>query len=592
MAQEINQKAVSFQSHWIVEIARAGILLSAFLVVIYCIWTLNRGFEITDEAYYLLLATHAGSVKLYISAQQWITAGFWGLTGSITMFRAAGLVLLLGSSALLAMGVISAGRSLGLVAGRLESRAVVLAGSAISAMLYASTINLSPCYNLLASAGAYAAAGLVLLAANRLNITYKYVLFVLAGCALGAETLCKPSAGIATFALLVVWIGVFECLYFDKIFGSLAMVLGAATFVGIALLVNTTIGDAAQAFEQGLQLFRMVQVETIWARLVRYRIDFWEHFLTAMQAFAIPILAMIVYATTRRVNFALFGIIALVVTLIFGGLNAGEPTFLMHNATFDGFLFGGFNRYLVQTVAILAMLIMALAVSIPLWSENRSTLALFVGLILLPYSVAIGTGNSLFTQVIDSLAPWGVLIAVLVVARHPDEFNKINISLIGICFFVTIAFQIVTSSLRPYHLSLPLTKQDQTAQVGDIGEVKVDAETNKFLIDMSAAIMECDIAPGAPFIGLYNIPGVALALKAVPVLTPWLNNSAQAESVIGRLPPEGLHSVVVARQMGDREALPPLPQQLAGFPLGYRYCGMATYPYMRQKIQIWQSQSR
>ena len=64
------------------------------------------------------------------------------------------------------------------------------------------------------------------------------------------------------------------------------------------------------------------------------------------------------------------------------------------------------------------------------------------------------------------------------------------------------------------------------------------------------------------------------------------------EFVIERVRDEGLHSVVVALQIGDNETFPPLPQQLAAFPFGYRYCGMATYPNMQQRIQIWQSQAR
>jgi hypothetical protein len=592
--QEENYNVILFHSFWEVKsLARTMILLCAFLVIAYCVWTLDRGFEITDEAYYLLLAMHAGSVKLYISAQQWITAVLWQLSGSLTMFRATGMISLLASSALLALGVFSACLRFGLVADRFELKGVVLAGSAVGAMLYASTINLSPSYNLMASAGAYAAAGMVLLASNRSRILLKYVLFTLAGCAVGAEALCKPPAGAATLALLVLWGVVFERSRFDKIFGPVAMICGAVTFAGIALLVNTTFSDATQAIEQGMQLFRIVQVETIGVRLVRYSIEFWEYFLATMSAFAISIVAMIVYATTRRAIFAQFGLAALVITLVFGSLDTGRPTFSMHNATVGSYLFGGFNRYDVQIVAIFAMLVMALIVSNLIWNKNRSTLALFIGLILLPYSVAIGTGNTLFTQVIDSLAPWGVLIAVLVVALHSDDFNKMLSSLIGVCFIVTIALQIVTSCYRPYHLSLPLTKQDQSMTVGNLGEVKVDAVTYKFLTEMKAAVNECGIAPGTPFIGLYNIPGVALALQATPVLTPWLNNRAQAEFVIERVRSEGLHSAVVALQMEDYGAFPPLPQQLVAFPLGYRYCGMATYrSYMLQKIQIWQSQTR
>lgn len=572
------------------------IFLCAFLVIAYCIWTLDRGFEIADEAYYLLLAMHAGSVKLFISAQQWITAGLWQMTGSITMFRAAGMVLLLASSALLALGVFSACLRFGLVADRFGSKGVVLAGSAVGAMLYASTINFSPGYNLLASAGAYAGAGMVLLASTRSSMLYKYVLFALAGCAVGAEALCKLSAGAATLALLVFWVAIFERPRVDKIFGPVVMVCGAVTFAGIFLLVNTTISDATQVFEQSMQLFRMVQVETIGARLVRYSFEFWEYFLATLRAFAIPVVAMIIYTTTRRAIFALFGLAALVITLVFGSLDAGWPTFSMQNATFGSYLFGGarIKIHYVQIVAIFAMLVMALIVSIPVWNKNRSTLALFLGLILLPYSVAIGTGNALFTQVIDSLAFWGVLIAVLVVARYPEYLGKMPISLIGLCFIVTIALQIVTSGFIPHGLSSPLTEQDQTMTVGNLGEVKVDAGTYKFLTEMRTAVKECDIAPGAPFIGLYNIPGVALALQAVPVLTPWLNNREQAEFVIERLRPEELHSTVVALHVTANGGFPRqgLPQPLATFPLGYRYCGIATYPYKQQRIQIWQSQAR
>ena len=575
-----NYTAIPFNSLMEVEsVARVLILLCALVVIAYCVWTLDRGFEITDEAYYLLLAIHAGSFKFYISAQQWLTAGLWQVTGNIMMFRAAGMVLLLASSTLLSLGVFSACLRFGLVEDRFESKCVVLAGSAVSAMFYASAINLSPCYNLLSSAGAYAAAGMVLLASNRSRILHKYVLFVLAGCALGAEALCKLSAGIATFTLLVFWVVILERSRFEKFFGSVAMGLGTVTFAGVALLVNTTISDATQAVEQGMQLFRMVQIETIGARLIRYSFEFWQYFLATMRGFAIPIAVMIVYAITHRAVFALLGLVILLISLLFGS-----------------YLYGGWNAdgSITAPVAIFAMLVMALIVSKPVWNKNRNALLLFLGLILLPYSVAIGTGNALFTQVIASLAPWGALIAVLVVAHQSDDFDKMPSVIIGIFFIVTITIQIVTSGFRPYHLLLPLTKQNQTTTVGSLGKVKVDAGTFKFLAEMKAIAKMCSIAPGTPFIGLYNIPGVALALQTTPVLTPWLNNRVQADFVLDRSSADELHSAVVAfRMVGINGAIyPPLPQRMAAFPSGYRYCGMATYPYNQQRIQIWQSQAK
>jgi hypothetical protein len=109
---------------------------------------------------------------------------------------------------------------------------------------------------------------------------------------------------------------------------------------------------------------------------------------------------------------------------------------------------------------------------------------------------------------------------------------------------------------------------------------------------MKATVEECDIAPGAPFIGLYNIPGVPLTIQAIPLVTPWFNNWEQAEFVLERVHSEDMQSALVAFQMIGEEVFPPLPQQLSAFPFGYRYCGSAIYPYREQRIQIWQFLAR
>jgi hypothetical protein len=238
------------------------------------------------------------------------------------------------------------------------------------------------------------------------------------------------------------------------------------------------------------------------------------------------------------------------------------------------------------------MLMMILVSSIPVWNKSCSVLTLFAGLLVLPYTVAIGTGNALFTQVMDSLAPWGAVVAVLIVAKQSDDFNKMVTLLVGFCFMGIVSLQIITSGLQPYHLSSPLTKQEKTVVVEGLGKIKVDGETFKFITDLKAAAKVCDITPGTPFLGFYNIPGVALSLQAIPVMTPWLNNKSQAEFVLERVRSANLHSAVLALKMEVNGTFPLLPEQLVTFPFGYRYCGMAIYPLGQQKIQIWQPLAR
>lgn len=561
------------ESHGLESVGNVIIILFAVLVIGYCIWILDKGFEITDESYYILVAIHASSQKVYVSAQHWISGWLWHLTGSLTMFRAAGMVALLLSSTILALGVFSICMRFKAVNTSFQAKWVVVASSVISAMLYASTINFSPSYNLLASAGAYAAAGLVLFATQCLTTLHKYTLYILAGCALGIEVLCKASAGVSTFIVLIAWLLAFDRSWFHRIWGAMSVATGAVAFSGIALLVNTSIGDAAQALAEGLQLFRIVQVEPIDSRLFRYATQFSLDILTTVFTFGLPIISLAIFAKTRRIFFAKLGIVLLILIIFFRGHHIG----------------GWENGVSVMPpVAIVAMLIMTLVVSIPVWYKNRGLSFLFGGLIVLPYSVAMGTGNSLFTQIIVSLAPWGALIGLLVVAQFPKNFSKMAIALVGLCYIATLSSQIVTSGFRPYHMATPLIKQNLKFSLGNLGVVKVDERTYKFLTDLNAASKICNMVSGVPFLGLYNIPGVALALQVKPVLSPWLNNLAQATFVLKRTLPEELHSMVVALNLGDSLDISSLPPQLKHFTSNYRHCGTATYPFGNQKIQLWQ----
>jgi hypothetical protein len=569
----INSPKLAY-SNWLIErVCISGALLFSIAVVIYCIWTLDRGFEITDEAYYLLAAIHAGTQEVYISAQHWITGWLWKSTESLVMFRAAGMIALLLTSALLALGVFSVSLRNGVLENNVKSRSGMIAGSIVCAMLYASTINFSPSYNLIATAGAYAAAGLVLLGSQRPSFAYKFMLYFFAGCGIGAEVISKASAGASTYAILIVWLCVFEITRFNKIFGLLVMTAGVIVFCGIVLFANTTISDASYAIENGLEIFRIVQSEAIDARLTRYLVQFSQYIKETLFFFAIPIISFALYAKKQKILFVIFGLVVLIIILINGR-----------------YLFGGWNYdgSLTPPYAIVGLIIMILIISFAAWRNNKNQVVLIVGLILLPYSVAMGTGNTLFTQIIISLAPWGALVGALMFARSPENTSKMPILIIGLCFIGTVSSQIITSGFRPYQISNSLIDQNQTFVMENLKRVKVDAETHKFLEGIRAAAKKCDLAPGFPFLGFYNIPGVALALQASPVITPWLNNVEQADFVLNRTDQKRLRSVLVALKMENNGAqMPPLPEQLKDFPLSYIYCGTVTYPFHNQIIQIW-----
>ncbi|HEV2613568.1 MAG TPA: hypothetical protein VGV92_02540 [Gammaproteobacteria bacterium] len=550
---------------------KACIFLSVLIVISYCIWTLDRGFDITDEAYYLLLSIHPHAVTFFISAAQWITSTLWQITGSVYAFRAIGMCILLFSSLLLALGTVVACTRCNLISViHFGERVTIIASTFCGALFYAATINFSPSYNLLASAGAYAAAGLVLFTVNNSDGWRNALLCFLAGCALGIELICKGSSGIATLGVVLILTVTLSCTWRDKIMNMAMTVFGLCAFIFAVILIKTTIADSLNSFNHGLMLFRLVQTETVSARLLRYFIEFSHYLFVAAVAFAIPFIAFLLYAFTRYAVFIIIGLAVLAYTLISGH-----------------YLQGGLNQYSPEAISLFVILILGLVSSFPAWTKNRKIMVLLGGLFILPYSVAIGTGNSLFTQVIDSLAPWGALISVLAFADSPKEYSKIPIMFINIFFVITMSIQIMSSLLLPYHLDKPLAQKSYPVSVGNLGVIKMDAQTQLFVSDITQAAQKCHILPGRPFLGLYNVPGVALVLQAVPPLTPWLNDEVQADMILAFMNPNILHSAVIALKLNLDGSRPVLPKQLSAFPTGYTLCGTATYPFHHREIQIW-----
>ncbi|HEV2613565.1 MAG TPA: hypothetical protein VGV92_02525 [Gammaproteobacteria bacterium] len=558
-------------SVFINKLMKAGIVFCVLISISYCLWMLDRGFEITDEAYYLLLSIHPQAVTFFISAAQWFTSTLWQITGSLYGFRAIGMGLLLFSSLLLANGTVTACIRCNLMAAiHFSERMTIIASTFVAALFYATILNFSPSYNLLATAGAYAAAGLVLFTANNSDCWRNTLLCFLAGGALSIELICKGPAGIDTLCVVLIVAAVLSCTRRDKIMNMAMIIVGLCAFTLAIILMKTTIAESINTFNHSLALFKLVQTETVSARLLRYYQEILHVLSVAAITFAIPFIAFLLYAFTRYAVFIFIGLVVLGYILISGH-----------------YLQGGFDRYPTEAISLFVILTLGFIASFPVWIKNWNIIVLLGSLFILPYSVAVGTSNPLSMQILFSLASWGTLIAVLAFADIPKEHSKIPAALIALVFVSSMSFQLISSMRDPYHLGKPLTQQSYPVSVGNLGVIKMDAQTQLFVSDITQAAQKCHILPGRPFLGLYNDLGVALILQTIPPSTPWLNNQAQANMMMAFMSPDTLHSAVIALELNPDGSRPLLPTQLSAFPGGYKLCGTATYPYQKQEVQIW-----
>jgi len=237
----------------------------------------------------------------------------------------------------------------------------------------------------------------------------------------------------------------------------------------------------------------------------------------------------------------------------------------------------------------LALLVLCLLATAHRWGANWRACALFAALFALPYGIAVGTGNQITVQLLFSLAPWGALIALLAFAKERSAAVEIPAQLACAAFALLIVAQVVTSGLNaPYRLQRPLDQQTEPTSLGALGTVRLDPETAQFVRQIKTIAAQCGIDDGGRhFLGLYNIPGIALLTHTIPAFTPWMFMQKYTEAILDTVPADSYRDAVVGIQLEANEALPAMPRQFATFPQGYRLCGSAVIPYQQQKIQLW-----
>ena len=724
-------------------LVQAWLLAVLLALIAYAVWTLDRGFDLTDESYYLLNAIYPGEIRLFATAAHWITPWLWKASGSLVAFRALGLAMLLLSAQVLAFGVLQAARQCGLMAqptpgqrfavsactmigallygsfvnyapsynlvtacgcyaaiglallssrpqsgwrapawqllagaalaivtlckfsagaaalgvtlllaliflesprARITGIALIVAGfggvlalmvmshgglddavrqfrlgMSIGALLYGSFVNYAPSYNLVTTCGCYAAVGLALLSSRPHGGWRAPVWQLLAGATLAVVTLCKFSAGAAALGVTLLLALIFLESPRTRIIGIALIVAGFGGVLALMVMSHGGLDDAVRQFRLGMSIGALAIEETILERLERYYDELYLHGYLLGQIFAVPLLCLVLAAMTRSTLIALAGI----------GWFAWFG-WLGWDLNLESYLLGGTQHYRDQAFPLLALMALCAVAAVPewrrdwrpkmtaagflilafcfavgsgslallvlcllatarRWGANWRACTLFAALFALPYGIAVGTGNQITVQLLFSLAPWGALIALLAFANGRSAAVTIPAQLACAAFALLIAAQVFTSGLNaPYRLHRPLDQQTESTGLGTLGSVRLDAETAQFVRQIRTIAAQCGIDGGQRhFLGLYNIPGIALLTHTIPAFTPWMFMQKYTEAILDTVPADSYRDAVVGIQLGANDAPPPMPRQLATFPQGYRLCGSAVIPYQQQKIQLW-----
>lgn len=554
------------------------LLIMLAVSLAFCIFTLGRGFDITDESYALLLAMNPKVYSIFVSAGFWVTSLIWKLTGTLFLYRLIGLGLIVCGAGVLAYGVIQSSARLGLklIADK-YGRASVIVSTIVLALhweCYGATVFFSPTYNLLATFGCYSVVGLVLAATAMSSGLKSFSLDFASGCFLAIVFMSKFPAGIAIFSLAFAIVWILGDKSSNRVFRCAIILLGLITTLVIILLLNTTPMQAVSDFKSGLAFYHVALQESALSRLQRNALELALHYGQTLKYFCIPLILAAAYAFSFR---TIAGVLCL--------------AFMIGTICFGQYYSAGIGNVQTQMSGLIscvvASLIIGLSKRILVFRQYFFLVVLFV----LPYCVAIGTSNSFPPQIIVSLGSWGALISILAYGSF-EKGGRPYVLIAMNCIFVGLStVQLIASGFSPaYNLADSIFAQSEPVKIDKIGEVSVDHGVKKFIEDLSYAAKECDVAHGASFLGFYNIPGVALILGALPIATPWLIDNVQSENWLKNIPNSVLKNSLVAVQVSAQGTLPILPESLKDFPKGFELCGTAKFPYQSQIIQIWSAE--
>jgi len=548
------------------------ILSCVVILLAYCLWSLDRGLDLTDESYYLATAMHPEAIMLWATAMHWFTSGLWQLSGSLVGFRAIGMAILVLSSIVLGLGLEHSFRAFGVgVACRKRQVLLIVACSLAGASLYHAFVPFTPSYNLLAVSGTYLGLGLVSLTANALRSLRFYGFHMLAGVALGVAFLAKFSSGTIAWGIICVIAAVLGDSFRERMLRIVLITISMMATIVTIILVQSSFGEALAQFRLGSVVYMLGTNETFSERLIRYLNQTGDFFRLIAIDFWIPLVLFGIHTVRPRFWIALIGL------AIFGYI-----------VLTNGYLLGGMDRYEQQTAPLLVAVVLILLATARIWIRNRKAICVLGALALLPVCTAIGTFNALHTQILFSLAPWGVLVGLLAFALPLPAENRFVAGLIGALFITTVTSQVLTNGFRaPYRLFRPLQEQSEAITIPPLGTFKVDSASREAYIKLIQVADSCGIQPGQTFLGLYNIPGIGLMLQTVMPGFPLLQDRLSTEPILDSLLPETLQSAAIGIDLDTGSFDPSMPKQLARFPAGYRLCGTFTLPYRQQKVELW-----
>lgn len=599
------------EGHDPVRALSASVSAGALIITLaFLIWAMRRGFDITDEASYLIAMQYPRDVLTSASGHHWFLAPlFYAVGGNLWGLRLAGLALTLGATLVLLAGVSRALDRLAPPADvwrwrRWQERALVISGALLGYTWFLPT----PSYNWLnAWAVTIAMGGLSAGLTGRERDTRRrpaFGWFVCVGACIALSFFAKfPTAlslAVCASAAVLFWP---EWPGAERVRALVAIGLGLG---GVFLVFFVAVERPDRwwsAFNEGLSMVERMRPNATTEVIFRYPGEIIKYVVRPGRTGALAIIlalvvgaAGFVFAKRRGYTPATAGDVAVYTFLTLAAcasfayfVRLAPVEYFRHVARFD-------FAWLFFCGAAAAW-----------WARDRTTASSFtprgrwilVGLLFCaPFAGAVGSGTTINVSMRFTFGPWFVLFVALFRTMAAVPIRR-RIEPIGLAVLsVLCAGQTIVGAFGgPYRLNTDLAGQTQPTHLGSAGTtVLLDPAAGRFFDDLRRTAAEAGFRPGDDVLAFFDMPGGVFALGGRSPGAPWFSAAwsgatALAESNLDLIGPERAGRAFLLETPSAHEWLAGLPARFGiTFPSHYVLRGelRVPYPWPGGVVRLWQ----
>lgn len=565
----------------------------AILTVAILIWSLPRGFDVTDESFYLLSFRYPNEYQASFSTFHLLVAKGLGLVDcSVLTYRWLGLLANVFGAVAFAWSFARWQRTVAPASSRplMVTIGYVMLGSLLVFSIFPRTLSYNSLNSLLLLLGAAA-----VLLTLRSGPTGCWWLLV-AGVAAGLQVFVKPSTAflvVVSETLLLIW-----CWQRQGI----KAIIGGVLLLGLGIAAGLTF------------YFVRVQPPLVWYHHLAQE-------MTVMQTSGgygimdlLPSYVKVAGQTLRFMFYPMGPALLLLIGLAWWWPRQLQPAtgprriaftllalailYTAWQAVRRHWYTNSFSNQYQSLPLLLALLVLAAGVLLVLPATPESTPRLKptaqllpVGgwLFMLPFLASMGTINDLRLNLLIDAGPWFALL-LLFTGLYLRRLPMGAVSLLLLLPAAWAAEQVGWGTLKtPYGLRQAMSKQVIPLHTAGLTTpLLVDTATATFFTQLTHLLAQSGFRPGDPIVALYDVPGLVYASGGISPGIPWYfsnRNVRNCHALDVTQLPMGKAYIITTRPL-EQGIQACLRAKGINFPQQYRLAGALSSPYA-DKISVY-----